>query len=216
MKERLTKTSYLSYLRCPQEYWLLANQPLFVMEPYSLEYEHLRQQGYAVQQLVKQLDKFQSNDNFAVDFERAFQTADLYARTDIVLTDRVTGIVDIYEIKSSASVKEDHYDDVAFQKLTLEASGSTVGRCYVITMNGEYVRHGTLDPEQLFVITDVTAEIDERMDVTARQAKDAVVYLKSVPVPSLVDYCVATRQVARATALCRTIDGRGSATQVVT
>ncbi len=192
-KDRLTKSSFLSYLSCPREYWLLANQPLFVMEPYSLEYEHLRQQGYAVQQVVKHLEKFQANGDFAVDFERAFQTADLYARTDIVLTDRTTGIVDIYEIKSSASVKEDHYDDVAFQKLTLEKSGSTVGKCYVITMNGEYVRRGPIDPEQLFVITDVTVEVNERMDLTASQAKEAVAYLKSVPVPSLVDYCVANK-----------------------
>ena len=193
MKDRLTKTAYLSYLRCPQEYWLLAHQPLFVMEPYSLEYEHLRQQGYAVQQQVKQLERFQSSDNFAVDFERTFQTADLYARTDIVMSDRTTGIVDIYEIKSSASVKEDHYDDVAFQKLTLERSGSIVGRCYVVTMNGEYVRRGPVDFEQLFVITDVTDKVNERMDVTARQAKEAVAYLQSVPVPSLVDYCVANK-----------------------
>ncbi|HVF46982.1 MAG TPA: DUF2779 domain-containing protein [Pyrinomonadaceae bacterium] len=192
-KDRLTKSAYLSYLRCPQEYWLLAHQPLFVVEPYSLEYEHLRQQGYAVQQMVKRLDRFQNNATTTVDFERAFQTAELYARTDIVVTDNAKGTIDLYEIKSAASVKEDHYDDVAFQKLTLGSSGSTVDRCYVVTMNSEYVRKGEINPEELFVITDVTDQVNERLEVTAQQAKDAIAYLKTIPIPSLVDYCMANK-----------------------
>ena len=89
MKDRLTKTAYLKYLKCPQEFWLSVNQPLLVpSEPDTLEYEHLRQQGYAVQQLVRRLDRFQADDATAVDFERAFQSRDLYARSDVVITDR--------------------------------------------------------------------------------------------------------------------------------
>ena len=190
MKDRLTKTAYLAYLKCPQEFWLAVQEPLLIAEPDTLEYEHLRQQGYAVEQHVKKLVQFQPSDEIAVDFQRAFQTADRYARSDVVVTHKGTGVVDIYEIKGAASVKEEHYDDVAFQKMVAENSGSTVGRCHVITMNGEYVRHGEIDPEQLFTITDVTDEVNERMDVTVRQAKEAVAYLDSVPVPSLVDYCI--------------------------
>jgi hypothetical protein len=190
MKHRLTKSAYLQYLRCPQEFWLQMKQPLFVSEPYSLEYEHLRQQGYAVQQLARKLDRFKTADNVVFDFERPFQTADLYARCDIVATDQATGVVDIYEIKAAASVKEDHYDDVAFQRLTAERAGFSVGRCYVITMNGEYVRHGEIDLDEIFVISDVTDAVDERMEATTRQAKEAVGYLKKVPVPSLAEYCL--------------------------
>jgi hypothetical protein len=187
MKSRLSKTAYLRYLQCPQEFWLEMNQPLLVSRPYSLEYEHLRQQGYAVQQLAKELERFQDAN---IDFERPIQTNDLYARCDIIVTDTATGSIDIYEVKGSSQVKEEHYDDVAFQKLVAERTGLTVGRCFVITMNGEYVRRGKLEVEQLFVVTEVTEKINERMDVTARQIKDAVAYLKTVPVPSLVDYCV--------------------------
>lgn len=193
MRDRLTKTAYLRYLKCPQEFWLSVHQPLLFAEADTLEYEHLRQQGYAVQQLVKELRQFQEDEHTGVDFERAFQTADLYARSDIVVTHKDTGAIDIYEIKSAASVKDDHYDDVAFQKMAAEQSGSRVGRSYVITLNGEYVRHGAIDPEQLFVITDVTNEVNVRLDVTARQAKEAVAYLETVPVPSLVDYCMANK-----------------------
>lgn len=189
MKDRLTKTAYLRYLKCPQEFWLAYHQPLLIAEPTTLEYEHLRQQGYAVQQFVRKLAGFQPGPEISVDLERVFQTRDLYARSDVTVVDRRTGEIDIYEIKASASVKDEHYDDVAFQKLTAIGAGARVRRCFVITMNGEYVRRGDIDPEQLFVITDVTEKVDERMETTKRQVKEAVRYLDSVPVPSLMDYC---------------------------
>ncbi len=193
MKNRLTKTAYLNYLKCPQEFWLAVHQPLLIAEPDTLEYEHLRQQGYAVQQLVKKLQRFQLREGVSFDFERPFQTADLYARCDIVVTDRSTGVIDLYETKSSSSVKDEHIDDVAFQKMVAELSGSAVGCCYVITTNGEYVRHGDVDPEQLFVVTDVTDLVNERIPVTEHQTKNAIAYLESVPVASLLDYCDTNR-----------------------
>src|SRR5215203_5060313 len=102
MKDRLTKSAYLKYLKCPQEFWLSVNQPLlFAGEADSLEYEHLRQQGYAVQMLVKRMARFQTDEVQIVDFERVFQTSELYVRSDMVVTNRQTGTVDIYEIKAS-------------------------------------------------------------------------------------------------------------------
>jgi hypothetical protein len=190
MKDRLTKTAYLNYLKCPQEFWLDYHDSSFVAKPDTLEYEHLRQQGYAVQQLVKHIDLFQPGEATAVDFERVFQTAELYARRDVIVTDKVTGLIDIYEIKSASKVKDDHIDDIAFQRVVTERSGISVGRCCIITMNGEYVRRGDIDVGQLFVITDVTDLVTERMPATEQNILDAVAYLDSVPVPSLVDYCM--------------------------
>lgn len=187
---RLTKTAYLRFLKCPPEFWLEHHQPLLFTEEIKLEHEHLRQQGYAVEQLVKQLSRFQANDEISVDFQRTFQTADLAARSDIVVTDNATGAIDIFEIKSSASVKEDHYDDVAFQKIVAERTDARVRRSHVITMNGEYVRQGKIDVEQLFTITDVTETVDQRLQTTEEQIRNAFEYLESVPVPSLADYCI--------------------------
>lgn len=191
MKNRLTKTAYLNYLKCPQEFWMDHNglrESADVFE--TLEYEHLRQQGYAVQQLVKQLRRFRTGGTAVIDFERAFTTDELYARSDLVVTNTDTGIIDIYEVKSSASVKDEHLDDVAFQKMVAKQSGSSVGRCHVITMNGEYVRQGELDVEQLFTITDVTDEIEVRNEATIQQTAEAIAYIDSTPIPSLVDYCM--------------------------
>ena len=98
--------------------------------------------------------------------------------------------MDLYETKSSSSIKDEHIDDVAFQKMVVEQTGLMVNRCFVITTNSDYVRRGDIDPEELFVVTDVTEFVTDRLPATTQRAKDAVAYLKTVPVPSLVDYCV--------------------------
>lgn len=189
MKERLTKTAFLSYLKCPPEFWLSVRQPLLVAKPLTLENEHLRQQGYAVQQLVKSLQRFQPRSGISFNFERSFQTFDLYARCDIVELHNESGVIDLYETKSSASVKDEHIDDLAFQRLVCEQSGYQVGQCFVVTINTDYVRRGNIDAEQLFVVTDVTELVSQRVSSAAQQAKAALAYLRTVPIPSLLDYC---------------------------
>ena len=190
MDHRLTKTAYLNFLTCPQEFWLEFHQPLLVVKEVTLEHEHLRQQGYAVEQLVKQMERFQTNAEITVDFQRTFQTADVAARSDIVVTDKASGEIEIFEIKSSSTVKEEHYDDVAFQKVVAERTGAVVRRSHVITMNSEYVRQGDIDVEQLFTVTEVSETVDLRLAQTEDQIQKAFEYLASTPVPSLVDYCL--------------------------
>ena len=122
----------MQFLSCPNEFWLSVHQPLLMAQPETLDYAHRRQEGYEVERYAKQLERFAGNENYTVDFQRTFQTAELAARSDIVLTDKATGEIDIYEIKASTKVKDEHYDDLAFQKVTATRSGSTVRR---------YVRH---------------------------------------------------------------------------
>lgn len=189
MKDRLTKSDFLRYLKCPPEFWLYVRQPLLVAQPVTLEQEHLRQQGYSVQQLVKTLDRFQDHAGIGFNYERPFQTFEFYARCDIVAVHNDTGVIDLYETKSGASVKDEYVDDVAFQRLVCEQSGYDVGRCYVITANTEYVRRGDIDPEGLFAVTDVTDLVEQRLPSIKQQAYAAIAYLRTIPVPSLLDYC---------------------------
>ena len=189
MKDQLTKTAYLNYLTCPNEFWLSYQSDEPKKKANTMEYEHLRQQGYEVERYVKLLQRFQSNDKMSVDFQRVLQTNYLYARSDAVITDKVTGIIDIYEIKSSSSVKPEHLDDVVFQRIVAERCAFTVGRCYVITLNSEYVRRGAIDAEQLFKINDVTDQIELLLPVTVLQIEAAIAFADSKPIPSLADYC---------------------------
>ncbi len=191
MDPRLTKTAFLKYLRCPAEFWLEFHEPLLAGgEEITLEHEHRRQEGYEVERYARRLSRFQPNGEYVVDFQRTFQTKDLAARSDIATANTTTGEIDIYEIKAAGSVKDEHLDDVAFQVITAERMGFIVGRAHVITMNGEYVRQGEIDVEQLFIVTDVTDAIRLRTPQTELQIKDAFDYLQTLPVPSLQDYCL--------------------------
>lgn len=194
MKNRLTKTDYLLYLTCPNEFWLKQNRPdVIKADVDSMEYEHLRQQGYAVESYVKQLRRFQPADGKVVEFQRVFQTADLYARSDVTVTDTSDGVIDLFEVKASASIKPEHIEDAAFQKYIAERSGFTVGRVHLITMNGEYVRRGEIDVEQLFIITDVTDETTELMPTTEEQILSAIAYSSTEPIPSIAAFCAANK-----------------------
>jgi len=190
MDYRLTKVGYLRYLSCPPEFWLEVHEPLLFVRDMTLEDKHLRQQGYDVEWHVKQLARFRSDDRQSVDFQRTFHTSELMTRSDIVVTDSTTGAIDIYEVKGSSKVKPEHYDDVAYQKYVAERMGERVRNCYVVTLNGDYVRDGEIDNEQLFVITDVTDEVSVRQEETEKQIADAFRYLESIPVPSLAEYCI--------------------------
>lgn len=192
---RLTKTGYLSYLRCAPEFWLEVHLPLLAAEidESGIEREHLRQQGYAVEQLARDLKVFQTDGTKLIEFQRTFNTKEFYSRSDIVIVDKTTGELEIYEVKAAARVKDEYYDDVAFQKLVAELNGFVVSRCFVVTVNADYVRHGEVDPEQLLVITDVTEEVSNRRETTQQQVQQALAYLDTVPVPSLMEYCTANK-----------------------
>jgi len=188
MDTRLTKTAYLQFLTCLQEFWLQHHQPLLFGSSITLKADHLFRQGNEVQRIVRLLERFQPNQHQVVDFERTFQTAEFSARCDVTVTDVATGALSIYEIKASSSVKDEHYDDVAFQKMVVEEMGFHVAQCFVITMDGEYVRRGDISPEQLFSITEVTKEVEDLADATKLQANAAQLCLRADFQPSLVEY----------------------------
>ncbi|MFZ1699534.1 MAG: DUF2779 domain-containing protein [Pyrinomonadaceae bacterium] len=179
----------MQFLSCPNEFWLSVHNPLLMVEPETLEYSHRRQEGYEVERYAKQLARFADDESRTVDFQRTFQTADLAARSDVVVTDKATGEIDIYEIKGSSKVKDEHYDDVAFQKVTAENSGSRVRRTFVVTLHNEYVREGEINVEALFDVTDVSETVDAKVAATEAAIAAAFAYLATEPIPSLADYC---------------------------
>ncbi len=87
-------------------------------------------------------------------YEAAFFHDGIFARADIVVRSR--GYWDLYEVKSSTSVREHHRDDAAIQYYVLAGCGVAVNRAYLVHLNSGYVRHGDVVPEDLFVIRDIT------------------------------------------------------------
>ena len=95
-------------------------------------------------------------------------------------------VYDLYEIKSSTSVKTEYISDLAFQTIVLEKSGLTIRNQYVIHVNNEYVRNGAVDPKQLASERkDVTEDVRACMDETIDNILKAFEALSSKKMPDI-------------------------------
>lgn len=183
----LSKSRFISGLQCPRYLWVLANDPARVPEP-DAGTQYVFDQGHEVGNLAKKLypggidipsDDFVANLRMSREllslrrplFEAAFMSDGKYARVDI-LEPVGEDMWNLIEVKSSTSVKDVHYPDVAFQKHCCEQAGLTIDRCFLAHINNEYVRNGDIVPEELFELVDITDDVDELSGVVLLQSEE--------------------------------------------
>jgi predicted RecB family nuclease len=96
-------------------------------------------------------------------YEPAFTFGGAFARVDILVgTDG--GVWDLYEVKSSASLKDVHITDAAVQAYAVEGSGLPVRTINVVHLDSSYVyQGGAYDLPALFKIDNVTDMAREYM-----------------------------------------------------
>jgi len=83
-------------------------------------------------------------------YEATFATSTgEYCAVDI-LRNNNDGTWDIVEVKSTTKTENYHYYDVSFQRYVLQKCGVNIKRCFIMTLNPDYVRHGELDVQELF------------------------------------------------------------------
>ncbi len=100
--------------------------------------------------------------------------------------DRVTGnVFDLYEIKSSTSVKIDHEYDLAFQVVVLEQAGLTIRNVGVIHVNNQYIRKGPIDTKAITKTTDVTEAVRLLVDETKLNIQQALRTIQSDTPPGM-------------------------------
>ena len=183
----LSKSRYLAGLQCPRLLWVSCNDPdrLSEVDPaVELRFE----QGHQVGELARRLFP----DGLAIDwdagiaqvlrqsrealaarrplFEPGFVFGGAFTRADIL---KPVGKRrwDIIEVKSAASVKPQHIEDLAFQRHVYEGAGLSIRRCLVMHIDTGYVRRGELDPAALFARVDVTAEVKALLRGVARRVR---------------------------------------------
>lgn len=172
----ITKSKYLNGLQCLRYLWLLYNEPQKVPEvDYMTQFRF--DQGHEVGELAKKLFPDGINiptANFGENitrtrellkqphplFEAGIQAGNVYARIDI-LNPVGKGKWDINEVKSSTEVKDEHIQDVAFQRLCCEKQGLKIRKCLVAYINNKYIKQGEVDPQKIFIQEDVTERVDE-------------------------------------------------------
>lgn len=157
---RITKTDFILFNQCAKSFWLSKRDPdAFPQAKFSDFAAKLAREGYEVEaQLQALVASWKHPRDY--DFQAEFETASgLYARADMVRY-KDDGTVDLYEVKSSTSVKTEashnHIIDACFQVIAAEDTGLPVDRIIHVHLNGDYVRAGDIDPAALLVFEDIT------------------------------------------------------------
>ena len=92
-------------------------------------------------------------------FNEKFKTADgLFAEADII-SPKSDGSVDLYEVKSSSSIRNEHLIDATFQMIAIERGGRSVKKVYIVHVNKEYVKSGEIDVGKMMSFTMVTEQV---------------------------------------------------------
>jgi hypothetical protein len=171
----ISKTRYMSGLQCRKLLWVSTNDKARLPD-INASTQSIFDQGHDVGYLAQKLfpDGIVLSQDYSTNlkatreslsrrqplFEAGFNLNRLCCFVDI-LNPAGEDEWEIIEVKSSTEVKTEHLHDVAFQRHVCRISGLNINRCHVIYINNQYVRHGEIDPKQLFIIEDVTDRLEE-------------------------------------------------------
>ena len=93
-----------------------------------------------------------------------------YCAVDI-LRNNNDGTWDIIEVKSTTAPHDYHIIDASFQRYVFTQCGIKIRKCFIMTLNPEYVRHGNVDLDELFSLHDVTDELQDIETVRSEVAR---------------------------------------------
>lgn len=168
----LSKTDFISGVQCPRQLWLKKHKPEACMD---VETEHT-EDGDAVGALARQYfpdaveiplgwagemaedTAFFLQEAPATICEATFLADGLSCSADIIRYDGRA--LDIFELKSSSSVKDVQLYDLAFQTYVIRAAGFQVRSANIMHINKDYRRDGELDIHRLLVIENKTVDMD--------------------------------------------------------
>ena len=178
MSTRLSKSRFQKGLQCEKALWLAVHEPDSA-DPIDEATQWTFDQGTAVGRVAQGLfpggvevteDYRHSEEALAttadlishgarVLYEPAFVYDDVLVRVDILVATE-DGRFDLYEVKSTTKLKDQHVTDAAVQTYVVEGAGFPVRRSNVVHLDTTYVYEGgEYDPVRLFAIEDVTEQV---------------------------------------------------------
>ncbi len=188
VRRSLSKTRYVMGLQCHKRLWLHSVEGERPVPDAALQ--HRFDEGAQIGELARdlfpggilisedhtQLDQALQSTQAAIDsgataiFEATFLHRDVWVRADILArTTPSAPYWQLYEVKSSSTVKEQNLDDLAVQIWAIEGAGLTIDRATIAHLNTKYIRHGPIDLRKLFKVIAVDEALqDKRPDVERR------------------------------------------------
>lgn len=186
---KLSKTGYLSYLACPEEFWMSYHQSE-LMPPFSLDAQYKVEQGNLIDRLAQ--DWFKESciiederiDPDQVVFQYQASTDRYLIKADITVF-HGDKVCDFYEVKAATGLKTEHIHDIAFQQMVFEMAGYQINRTFLIHVNNKYPFQDPLDLCEFLQVKNVTVEVDALMAGTRERATDAWDYLQRDSLPKI-------------------------------
>ena len=185
----LSKSDFMKFLQCKKYLWLYKHRK-DLLEEVSEKQQAIFDQGFTVEEYAMKLFP-EANAQLIARAPYAGKPNQLYARADLVVHVPDTDQIDIYEVKSSSGVHPEHLPDLAFQKIAFTAAGYQVNKTYMIHLNGEYVRQGSIDPHELLTIADITEDVEEMVEQITPLIPEALadMALRAEPQVRIVKQC---------------------------
>lgn len=173
----ISKSKYVAGCQCLKRLYLLVHEPELGSGKTTSDFA-LMEQGRQVGKLARRLfpaglevrtgdhneairitQELIANPDVPTIFEAAFENDGVVVRVDI-LNRRGNGRWRLIEVKSSASMKEEHSEDVAIQYRVLSNCGLDVASCHLATVNRQYsFPGGDIDPWRFFRIRNLTRKV---------------------------------------------------------
>lgn len=196
----LTKSDYLRYIQCQKLLWTYKHDKDLIPKP-SETAQATFDQGYEVEDCArtlfgkgkevknnflkgKQETQKYANGGEKLIFQATAMPEDLLARADILKYNIKTKSWDIYEVKSSTEVKEEHVPDLCFQKIAFERDGYKIGKTYLVHINSKYIRKGKIDPKKLFTIEDIGDQVENYRSTAEANIPKALKLISKTGSPS--------------------------------
>ncbi len=177
---KISKSQYLKGLQCTKSLWLYRHRKDLAPE-ITPDKQALFDTGSAIGELAKQyFSKGVEVTNDYWDVQGAveatksyikrgeasiFEATALhpidggYSRIDILKHVEGSDEWDLIEVKGSTSVKDYHYDDMAFQYHVFHAAGYKIRSCQMMLLDNTYIRNGEIDPKAIFKFEDITPHV---------------------------------------------------------
>jgi predicted RecB family nuclease len=201
---KLSKSRFVAGCQCPKRLWFQVHERELAAKPDAAT-EAIMEQGHEVGMLARELfpsgvevsseggldqairatRELVANPEIPALFEAAFEHDGVVVRVDI-LHRRRDGRWRLIEVKSSASLKEEHLDDVGVQYRVVSRCGLDVGSCCLAHVNRAFIyRGGSVDPWRFFRIRNVTRQVARLQPKLTFQLRAAFTVLSMPKAPDI-------------------------------
>lgn len=191
----LTKSEFIQYVNHPAWLWLKRNEPERLIQQDRKHDSHQLQQGVEFEALAEQRFTGLMRLGFTTDAEYQtlprrtqgaidtgasfiaqgrFEAAGLTCIVD-VLEPISKGAYNLYEIKASTRVKTEHVLDLAYQVYVLEKAGYPIEQISIVLANKAYRRNGSIDVNDLTIVTNLTDTVRKRVSTIEPSITDALI-----------------------------------------